>query len=74
MMEACSMVNPAFLVNVEVNDQQGDHRRVLPGNWVTATGWLSLVDVRYVRGAGENAAGDRQCRRLPPRTLNFYQT
>ena len=35
MMEACSMVNPAFLVNVVVNDQQ-EIIAAFAGNWVTA--------------------------------------
>ena len=74
MMEACALVNPTFLVNVVVNDDQ-EIIAAFAGNWITAhqaacdlVDWMYGVPVREKTPLVIASAGGY------PKDLNFYQT
>lgn len=74
MMEACSMVNPTFLVNVVVNDEQ-EIIAAFAGNWVTAhQAACDLVDRMYGVPAREKTPQVIASAGGFPKDLNFYQT
>ena len=74
MMEACSMVNPAFLLNVVVNDQQ-EIIAAFAGNWVTAhRAACGLVDRMYGVPVKEKTPLVIASAGGYPKDLNFYQT
>ena len=74
MMEACSMVNPAFLVNVVVNDQQ-EIIAAFAGNWVTAhRAACDLVERMYGVEVREKTPLVIASAGGYPKDLNFYQT
>ena len=74
MMEACSMANPTFLVNVVVNDNQ-EIIAAFAGNWVTAhRAACDLVDRMYGVPAREKTPLVIASAGGYPKDLNFYQT
>ena len=74
MMEAYSMVNPAFLLNVVVNDQQ-EIIAAFAGNWVTAhRAACGLVDRMYGVPVKEKTPLVIASAGGYPKDLNFYQT
>ena len=74
MMEACSMVNPTFLVNVVVNDDQ-EIIAAFAGNWITAhRAACDLVDRMYGVPAKEKTPLVIASAGGYPKDLNFYQT
>lgn len=74
MMEACSMVNPTFLVNVVVNDDQ-QIIAVFAGNWITAHRVAcDLVDQMYGVPVREKTPLVIASAGGFPKDLNFYQT
>ena len=74
MMEACSMVNPTFLVNVVVNDDQ-EIIAAFAGNWITAhRAACDLVDRMYGVPAREKTPLVIASAGGYPKDLNFYQT
>lgn len=74
MMEACSMVNPTFLLNVVVNDEQ-EIIAAFAGNWVTAhRAACDLVDRMYGVPVKEKTPLVIASAGGYPKDLNFYQT
>lgn len=74
MVEACSMVSPAFLVNVVVNDDQ-QIIAAFAGNWITAhRAACDLVDRMYGVPAREKTPLVIASAGGFPKDLNFYQT
>ena len=74
MMEACSMVNPTFLVNVVVNDDQ-EIIAAFAGNWITAhQAACDLVDRMYGVPVREKTPLVIASAGGYPKDLNFYQT
>ena len=74
MMEACSMANPTFLVNVVVNDDQ-QVIAAFAGNWITAhRAACDLVDRMYGVPAKEKTPLVIASAGGFPKDLNFYQT
>ena len=74
MMEACSMVNPIFLVNVVVNDDQ-EIIAAFAGNWITAhQAACDLVDRMYGVPVREKTPLVIASAGGYPKDLNFYQT
>ena len=74
MMEACSMVNPTFLVNVVVNDDQ-EIIAAFAGNWITAhQAACDLVDRMYGVPMREKTPLVIASAGGYPKDLNFYQT
>ena len=74
MVEACSMVSPAFLVNVVVNDDQ-QIIAAFAGNWLTAhRAACDLVDRMYGVPAKEKTPLVIASAGGFPKDLNFYQT
>lgn len=74
MMEACSMANPTFLVNVVVNDNQ-EIIAAFAGNWVTAhRAACDLVDRMYGVPVKEKTPLVIASAGGYPKDLNFYQT
>ena len=74
MMEACSMVNPTFLVNVVVNDDQ-EIIAAFAGNWITAhQAACDLVDRMYGVPVKEKTPLVIASAGGYPKDLNFYQT
>ena len=74
MMEACSLVNPAFLVNVVVNDDQ-KIIAAFAGNWITAhQRACDLVDRMYGVPVREKTPLVIASAGGYPKDLNFYQT
>ena len=74
MMEACSLANPAFLVNVVVNDDQ-QIIAAFAGNWVTAhQAACDLVDRMYGVPVREKTPQVIASAGGYPKDLNFYQT
>ena len=74
MMEACSMVNPAFLLNVVVNDEQ-EIIAAFAGNWVTAhRAACDLIDEMYGVPVKEKTPLVIASAGGYPKDLNFYQT
>ena len=74
MMEACSLVNPAFLVNVVVNDEQ-EIIAAFAGNWITAhQAACGLVDRMYGVPVRERTPLVIASAGGYPKDLNFYQT
>ena len=74
MMEACAMVNPAFLVNVVVNDSQ-EIIAAFAGNWITAhRAACDLVNRMYGVPVRERTPLVIASAGGYPKDLNFYQT
>lgn len=74
MMEACAMVNPTFLINVVVNDNQ-EIIAAFAGNWKTAhEAACHLVDEMYGVPATEKTPMVIASAGGYPKDLNFYQT
>ena len=74
MMEACSLANPTFLVNVVVNDDQ-QIIAAFAGNWITAhRAACDLVDRMYGVTVREKTPQVIASAGGYPKDLNFYQT
>ena len=74
MMEACSLANPTFLVNVVVNDDQ-QIIAAFAGNWITAhRAACDLVDRMYGVSVREKTPQVIASAGGYPKDLNFYQT
>ena len=74
MMEACSLVNPTFLVNVVVNDDQ-QIIAAFAGSWITAhQAACDLVDRMYGVPVREKTPLVIASAGGYPKDLNFYQT
>ena len=74
MMEACAMVNPTFLINVVVDDNQ-KIVAAFAGNWKTAhEAACHLVDQMYGVPVKEKAPQVIGSAGGYPKDMNFYQT
>ena len=74
MMEATAMVNPSFLINVVVNDNQ-EIIGAFAGNWISAhKAACDMVDKMYGVPAHEKTPMVIASAGGYPKDLNFYQT